>query len=189
MSHQALFRQMEARVEAERKSILDKARAEADRILENARKEADAMTRTHKELLESRIRLMHDVILNRAHLEADREILKARTVLLDRVFAEAVRHMRSLKGSPAYEAISRKLLAEALAGGEVEAITVAPEDDTLYRRLLGTEAIPVHVSPSISAGLVALLRNGDRIVNTFESRLDRCRLALLEKVEKILFPD
>lgn len=187
MSHEALFKVMESRMEEQRNSILMKARQEAERILRKAQEEASRIEQEHKAQLDSRIKEEREVELNRAELDAHKELIRARAELVEESFRQARTAVLSLRGKPDYEQICRRLLEEALSEGEPVVVEVTAEDRELYERLLGERNCEIRLSPGASIGVTVELNNGDRILNTLESRLQRLEIELVKGVSQILF--
>lgn len=189
--------------------ILDDAQQEADRVLAEAQAQAesiraqfeaqaareseDAQRRSNERAQERESNLA-----GAAQLEARKEILAAKQVMLDKAFVKAEEQLHAMKGD-AYVKLLAGLAAQASVSG-AEQIVLSAEDKDAYgdkvleasnKRLAdgGKPAKLTLADDSRATGGGLLLRDGKVETNcTFETLLRLTRGDVAGEVAAVLFP-
>jgi len=192
MNKKKIIEILKRSAESESREIIEEARRKARELEENAEREMDAER-------ERRInKLLNEMAVERARRmgEADHRyeemVLKAEHLIVSKIVAEAQKTLSRIRDDAAlYAKVMKKLLKEASAGfsgGEVQ-IRVNPKDEELVRRILSElgKDYTVHADQSVEFGLI--VEDPDRgytVYNTFDFRLKKAKMVLLEKLTDIL---
>jgi vacuolar-type H+-ATPase subunit E/Vma4 len=178
----AQIRQIEAKAKEEISNILGKAKDEADCIQEAVRRE------TLAKVVGERTR-----ILNRARFEALCLVGAAQEELVDDVLSAVTKRLATWREHANYPQVLKCLLAEAMeCFREKEAHIEADERDRHILEKLANELKldhPVEYNLTCWGGLI--VRSQDervKVINTFESRLERARPQLRQHL-RILIED
>ena len=123
-----------------------------------------------------------DRIVNRACLDRDRSLRSETDELYQKSLQSATTALASLRRTPEYEGILRTLIEEAYhAAGDATALHVDPDDEALAHRIVAADDRPTLdvIADLRSGGGVELVgTDGWRVLNTFESRLERAEAYL-----------
>ena len=166
----AIRKRAQAEVEAERKTILDRAKQDADRLSSQA--------------------------LATTQLKSRSTQLEQREKILDGVFEEVKKQLDAIKKRPDYDAIATLLLREALTQLRVNKAEI--KADELTQKALKKGALD-EISKELKGEftLSGALEEGTGVVvdaadgkihydNTLETRLSRLQSALRSSVHKVL---
>ena len=166
----AIRKRAQAEVEAERKTILDRAKQDADRLRSQTSATAQLKSRSAQ--------------------------LEEREKLLDNVFEEVKKQLDAIKKRPDYDAIATLLLREALTQLRVNKAEI--KADELTQKALKKGALD-EISKELKGEftLSGALEEGTGVVvdaadgkihydNTLETRLSRLQSALRSSVHKVL---
>ena len=189
-------------------AIVAQADAEANKIREDAKNAArDLVAEAQLQAAKQREEVASAEALRRArqsasalataHLEARREVLRAREELIDRVFGAVEERLEALRSEPAYGRILVSLVGEAAAALESErelAVDVCAADYEFARQALGTAPINNHrivvrSDEQISRGGCIVRQSDGRVLydNTYGSIVARHRRRLRAAVAEMLW--
>jgi len=166
----AIRKRAQAEVEAERKTILDRAKQDADRLRSQASATAQLKSRSAQ--------------------------LEEREELLDSVFEEVKKQLDAIKKRPDYDAIATLLLREALTQLRVNKAEIKADEltekalkkgalDEISKELKGEFTL----SGALEEGTGVVVDAADGKIhydNTLETRLSRLQSALRSSVYKVL---
>lgn len=166
----AIRKRAQAEVEAERKTILDRAKQDADRLRSQASATAQLKSRSAQ--------------------------LDEREKLLDSVFEEVKKQLDAIKKRPDYDAIATLLLREALTQLRVNKAEIKADEltekalkkgalDEISKELKGEFTL----SGALEEGTGVVVDAADGKIhydNTLETRLSRLQSALRSSVYKVL---
>ncbi len=197
MSQQNIENKLIDKTIQRRNEILANAKAKAAKIAEKAKaenKRIDAQTKASIEtIIGGELRAVHDRIVGGAQLLGRKAVMEARTVVLGKVFQNAIDEMKSIIEGPDYDQYLMKLAVEAISALNEDCIVYASEKDAEYLKAnmeqlaLGVK-VKVETSPVDIVGGVSIINlEGTKTVhNTLESRLKEAETRLTSKVAEKL---
>jgi vacuolar-type H+-ATPase subunit E/Vma4 len=195
MPYEDLIQSIETSAHERMKEIADRARQEAEGILQEVRSREESIKRKHADAAKKIIDIKKIRALSQVKEENKMKINRIKDELFQQAVQEAHKKLDSLKKSPAYDAIFRTLLLEAIAeiGTDNPIIHVSPEDEALCREVLkesGKINTEIVTDLAGSAGVIISSPDGSiSVLNTFESRLMRARESLRPEIFSRLFGD
>lgn len=170
-----------ARSEKDVQVILDEARAEADRLYQDELRQALQPESGERA-----------AILNQARFQALCLTGKAREALADAALAAMIQHLKEIRYSQVYPSVLERILLEMLPGQdgarriEDQLILEAdPRDQGLLENILREKRLNLHMDYCLTCwgGLCGRSSDGSiHLVNTLESRLDRVRPILKQRL-------
>ncbi len=122
-----ILKKIRADAEEAARQIVSEGKEKADAVLEDARVRVDARKSELHARAEQRAQEERNRITTLAKLSARRELLGAKQVLIDRVFAEA-RELISGMDKAEYRVLVSKLLADTVESGDEEVLIGERED-------------------------------------------------------------
>ncbi len=179
------------------------AEREAQKLLEEARTKTKEMERaTEEEMDRERERRLSELGMRLAverarrigaadHLREEK-ILRAEHKVVSEIVEEVEKRLSKLREDrELYRKVMEKLIEEALQGfeGEHVKIYVNPEDVEIVRGILSQKGRSYQLSPDegvIYGVVIEDPKRGYRVYNTFEHRLRKAKMILLEKLSEIL---
>ncbi|MCK5237837.1 MAG: V-type ATP synthase subunit E [Deltaproteobacteria bacterium] len=179
------------------KALSEEAERECDRIIsaamelrdtEIARSKNEAELNKEKALAEHKKTLQKEAEVNiaGAHLHSKTEILKAKTIVIDNIFEEALNRITKLdkKKYSSYLQLLYNELKEAWPA-EVEAKAyVNPKDEAL----IDSKDITLETDDSVQLGIVFKSKDGSHCFeNTARSRSEKAKAELIVELNNILF--
>jgi vacuolar-type H+-ATPase subunit E/Vma4 len=190
MAIEDIFRALEEQADFEVNQILHSATVQSDSIEREAREEAERITQARIASAEEAVRTKAAKSVNAARLQVRRDQAAVRDAAVDDVFGLAARNLAAMHGTKEYERIFAALAREALAGVDSECmIQVLPGDAALAEKVASELGARATVDPSLEGlGGIVVSTHGGRVVrrNTFESRLQKVRVAAGAKVAEVL---
>ena len=177
-----LLKELERGAQIQVAAMLQAARAEADRMA--AASEAE-VARQRARLLATRTSGARARAAEAEALAAQRaaaDVLRARTRLVERVFAEAERGLPGAVASAAYAAALPVHVAEVLRYAADESVTLRCTPSLVARvaaMAKGRNGTRVEADPSVASGIELRADDGRYLVdNTLRGRIERMRPAL-----------
>jgi len=186
-----------AQAEAEAKKIREGAEATARHLIAEAELRANRQREKAAAANAARVTRHSVSALAATHLEARREVLRAREECIDRVFVAVEERLEALRREPAYGRVLVSLVREAAAAleGDGELIVeVSAADYELARQVLNAAAIDsrrVAVRSDerlVRGGCIVRQPDGRALYdNTFGSIVARHRLRLRAAIAEMLW--
>ncbi len=190
MSHQDLINALLQDGSRQCGQIIEKARADAEDIIKNTEKEIEQRKKVHLNKIEADIKIKSMQIINRAKLNANGKILKAKYEVIENIFQKATERFFEIKNENKYLSIFEKLCKEVLGDikGETKVI-MDREDASLFKKLfLDVKAELAPVNTSKVFGIELITKNGSVIIkNTLNSRLEKIKPELMLELNNLLF--
>ncbi|MBI5180866.1 MAG: hypothetical protein HZA05_05640 [Nitrospirae bacterium] len=190
MSHQDLIKALLQDGRRQCEQIIEKARADAEDIIKDAEKEIEQRKKGHLKKIEADIKIKSIQIINRAKINANGKILKAKYEVIENIFQKATERFLEIKNDKKYLSIFEKLCKEVLGNikGETKVI-IDREDASLFKKLF--PGIKAEIAPVNSAkifGIELITENATVIIkNTLISRLKKIKPELMLELNKLLF--
>ncbi len=190
MSHQDLINALLQDGKRQCEQIIEKARADAEGIIKNTEKELEERKRGLLNKIEADIKIKSVQIINRANINANGKILKAKYEAIEDIFQKATERFFEIKNENKYLSIFEKLCKEVLGDikGETKVI-MCREDASLFNKLfpdIKAEIAPVNSSNIF--GIELITKNGSVIIkNTLNSRLEKIKPEIILELNNLLF--
>jgi len=190
MSHQDLINALLQDGKRQCEQIIEKARADAEGIIKNTEKELEERKRGLLNKIEADIKIKSVQIINRANINANGKILKAKYEAIEDIFQKATERFFEIKNENKYLSIFEKLCKEVLGDikGETKVI-MCREDASLFNKLfpdIKAEIAPVNSSNIF--GIELITKNGSVIIkNTLNSRLEKIKPELILELNNLIF--
>lgn len=173
--------------------IESQAKAHENQILKEAKEEADRIRSDHIKKMEDQVRMERSRIINGAHFQVKKEVIRMKEAMMNEVFSEVSKRIENLRNDASYKDIFEKLTTEAVSGIAGKAlVSIDPADENLGREVLDKMKIDYELALSNKClgGLIARSEDGRIILNnTIDSRLDKAKQLLKTDVLKVLFGD
>ena len=186
-----------AQAEAEAKKIRESAEATARQLVAEAELRASRQRENAAAANAARATRQKVSALAATHLEARREVLRAREECIDRVFGAVEQRLEALRREPAYARVLVSLVREAAAAleGDGELLVEASAADyELARQVLNAAAIDSHRvavrsdERLLKGGCIVRQPDGRALYdNTFGSIVARHRLRLRAAIAEMLW--
>ncbi len=187
-------------LEKVKQEILNGAREEAGKLAEHAKEEAKAIEKSAEnqvrdyermveEDIEKSIEIMKRRELAAAELEVQKKALEAKNELIEAVFSEASKKLRSL-GDKSREAHVKNLLGMAMNEMDVAVVRCNAKDGKFVSNYGGGSGgrLKVVASDDVSGGVIAESADGRLRVNySYETMLEQVKSKVLIDVARILF--
>ena len=190
MSHQDLINALLQDGKRQCEQIIEKARADAEGIIKNTEKELEERKRGLLNKIEADIKIKSVQIINRANINANGKILKAKYEAIEDIFQKATERFFEIKNENKYLSIFEKLCKEVLGDikGETKVI-MCREDASLFNKLfpdIKAEIAPVNSSNIF--GIELITKNGSVIIkNTLNSRLEKIKPEIMFELNNFIF--
>lgn len=195
MALEDILRALDEQADADIADLQRRAASQAEKLGREAQAEAERIVGDAVEAAEKTAQAKADKRLNAARLEARRHAATVRNDAIDAAFALAAEKLRSLRASPEYAAVFRRLLEEAAGVAsrrEADCVLLVDPANKDLAEQLGAELLPscaVAAELDAAGGLtIALSSRRVLLINTFENRLERARGIAGSRVAKILMP-
>jgi vacuolar-type H+-ATPase subunit E/Vma4 len=192
MAIEDIFRALEEQADRECRDILDSAKATAKSVEAGAKTEAETIKADKIATADASVRTKASQLVNAAKLANMKDMAAAKDRGIARVYDSAREQLGALRGTPAYAALFKALMEEALSGVSSADVVVKvdPADEGLARTTLGELGLSYEVDASLpTVGGLVVLTSGGRIRrrNTLEDRLGKVRTTRQAEVAEILF--
>ncbi|MEK6678410.1 MAG: V-type ATP synthase subunit E [Nitrospirota bacterium] len=190
MSHQDLINALLQDGRHQCEQIIEKAKADAEEIVKNAERELERQKKEYLNKIETDIKIKSVEVINRAKINANGRILKAKYEAIENIFKKATERFLEIRNEKRYLSIFEKLCKEVLGDikGETKVI-MDSEDASLFKKLfpdINAEIAPVNSSKVL--GIELITKNGSVIIkNTLISRLEKIKPELMLELNKLLF--
>jgi vacuolar-type H+-ATPase subunit E/Vma4 len=195
-SIQALTRAVQSRAKEDAEQVLADAQAKADSFQQRGREESAAERRKILAQAEQDAQRIRSQAVATTQMKARTLKLASREKLLDRAFEAARKQLASIPQRPDYDRVLRRMLREALAHLETDAVRIQADDRT--RQLLTDPwladmsketGVRLQLGPGLKQGMGIVVETADghrQFDNTLETRMRRMRDRLRTPVYKLL---
>ncbi|MBI5043912.1 MAG: hypothetical protein HZC10_08850 [Nitrospirae bacterium] len=191
MSHQDLIKALLQDGRRQCEQIIEKAKADAEETVKNAERELEQLKKEELKKIESDIKIKSVETLNRAKVNSEGKVLKAKYEIIENIFQGAAKRFSEIKDSKEHPTVFEKLCKEIL--GDIKGdtkIIIDKEDAKLFKKLFPD--INVKIEPfqgnSRISGIELVTQNGSVIIkNTLISRLEKIKPELMLELNKLLF--
>ncbi len=176
----------QAREKAEK--IISDAEKRAGNIVREAEERWKKIAEEEKKKIIDKARTEAQAILSEARREAKLEIARARNEVIEEVFRKA---KESIRKKVDIEESLRNLFADAARQlDNIARVYVNPEDENAIRKILKEmkiKDVEIIKIDSILGGVIVEDKDGVRIDNSYNTRFERARESLLNKLAEILW--
>lgn len=191
LSQDNLLTHMENEAERELSAIRSSADDEAPKIRRDAEERIESIRDEMRRDAEAEIAKQRALSTHKVRLDTAKKAGLAKTALVAGAMETVAERLKVLRTDHRYPDIFLRLADDALREmGDPARAIVSPEDEKRCRALLqqrGCRA-EVEVSAGIWGGIILVTKDGkERIVNTLNSRFERCRPVLLRVLAEKLF--
>lgn len=185
-------------LEKVKQEILNSAREEAGELAEQAREETKAIEKSAEKQVNDYERLVEEDIeksveimkrreLAAAELEVQKKTLQTKNELIDAIFSEVRKKLRSL-GDRSREAHVKNLLGRAMEEMDVAVVGCNSRDGKFVSSQGTGGSLKVVADEGISGGVIAESTGGKlRVDYSYETMLEQVKSKVLIDVAKILF--
>jgi vacuolar-type H+-ATPase subunit E/Vma4 len=179
------------------KEIIEKAKEKAAKITANAEAEKkrviDQTNSSIENIIGGELRAVHDRVVGGAQLQGRKEVMEARTEVINKVFKQVENEIQKIVEGPEYKDVLVKLAKESIETLAEDCIVYANKKDaaTLKSRMEEfAEGYKVKVEESpvdIDGGVTIVNLEGTKtIYNTLDSRLSEAKSRLTASVAEKL---
>jgi len=166
--------------------IIEKAKERAAKITANAeaeKKRIEAQTNNAIEnIIGGELRAVHDRIVGGAQLQGRKQVMEARSEIVNKVFKQVEEEIKNTVEGPEYKDILVKLAKESIETLAEDCIVYANKEDTATLKSMMEELptgykVKIETSPvDIVGGVTVVNLEGTKtIYNTLDSRLDEAK--------------
>lgn len=170
--------------------IIKEAEREAKRIIEEAEKKWREKAEREREKILSTARMDAQRIISEARIKYRIIISQAKAEVINKIFEEAKMRLINRRGFDVEKSL-RMLLDEALYFIENPSrIIVNPQDYGIIEKILrekGLKNVEIVKSNELIGGLILESSDGKRVDNSYNTRLERARNAILTNINAILW--
>lgn len=170
--------------------IIREAKREAERIIEEAERKWREKAEQEREKIIANARLEAQKIISEARRNYRITISKAKAEVINKILEEAKIRLTNRIGFDIEESL-KKLLDEALYYIENPSkIIINPRDRDVIKKILkekGLKNIEIVESNDILGGLIIESINGERVDNSYNTRLERAKSIVLTELNIILW--
>ena len=177
--------------------IIEKAKERAAKITANAdaeKKRIEAQTNNAIEnIIGGELRAVHDRIVGGAQLQGRKQVMEARTEVVNKVFKQVGEEIKNIVKGPDYKTILVKLAKESIEKLAEDCIVYANEEDaatlkSMMEELPTGQKVKIETSPvDIVGGVTVMNLEGTKtIYNTLDSRLAEAKGKLTASVAEKL---
>jgi V/A-type H+-transporting ATPase subunit E len=189
MGFAELLEAIEAKGKDEKEKIVSRSEKTASRSIQEAETKAKEITQSILEGEDPGLEVTKTRIRGESELRKKRSLAQAKNRILEEVFEKVRENLAKVRERKDYESILQKLAKEVLTGEDL-IVYVHERDVSLVQKILATEGLRGEVRPvkDCLGGLIVESEKGAvSLHNTVESRLEKRRDSLIEKVNKIIF--
>ena len=177
--------------------IIEKAKERAAKIANNAEAEKkrvmDQTNNAIENIIGGELRAVHDRIVGGAQLQGRKQVMEARTEIVDKVFKKVEEEIKKTVEGPEYKDVLISLAKESIESLNEDCIVYANKEDAATLKSM-MEALPtgkkvkIETSPvDIVGGVTVVNLEGTKtIYNTLDSRLANAKGKLTAEVAEKL---
>lgn len=169
MSYRELIDALQRECEEKVRKIWQEAEAEAERVRADASKRIEEAREGRDKSQSSALKVMTESILSEASGSARASRLVAEKELSDRLYGIALNSLHHLRGEGYKDIFS--MLVNELPQCNWEEVKVNPQDRVFAETFFPEDEVVT--DPAVTGGLEATGKEGLRVVNTLEKRLER----------------
>ncbi len=190
MSHKDLINALLQDGSRQCEQIIEKAKADAEDIIKNTEKELEQRKISLLNKIEADVKIKSVQIINRAKINANGRLLKAKYEAIEKIFQKAIERFSEIKNEKMYQSVFERLCKEVLGDikGETK-ILLNREDAGLFKELFpDIKAEILHTNSSNVFGIELISKNGSvTIKNTLNSRLEKIKPEIMFELNNFIF--
>lgn len=179
------------------KEIIEKANAKAAKIKASSdaeKKRIEEQTnQSIQNIIGGEFRAVHDRIVGGSQLQGRKQVMEARTEVVNKVFADVQEEIKNIVKSSDYKDILVKLTSESISNLDEDCIVYANKEDAKYlksvmEQLPTGKKVKIEESPvDIIGGVTVVNIEGTKTIhNTLDSRLNEAKNKLTAGVAETL---
>jgi len=192
MAYEQLIESVELSGEERIRELKEKAYSKSEEIRKEAKGKDGAIKAKHLEAVKESVEVERNKAIAKIKQESRMQAIRAKEEIYQRAFLEAQKILSSVRVRSDYESIFKKMLKEAVAELEGEAIRlhIDKRDEELCKKLLPELHLNCEIATDITSagGLNASTKDGRFIIsNTIESRLEKAKGLLKSEISATLY--
>lgn len=187
MSYEQLIKSVDECADDKIRQITESAVREAEEIKKDAAMKDERIKKRHMVAAKNAVETERGKSIAQIRKETRMDLIRAKDMVYQKVFQEAMRLCSSARDKPQYAASFKKMLQEVVAEleGEIIELRIDRRDENLCKKVLPDLNCICTINTDITTagGLNASTKDGRFVVfNTLESRLERAKVLLKPEI-------